>query len=410
MRTVRGFESCCRLLTLACLAFLYGTISLCGAQTHDVLCVQGGGNFSAIFHTGVAAHVGAAKNGGLAARACEAGLNWGDQGLVVVSEASEVDLDAFGVDLGLGVPVVAFQIQKSDNDLFRSYQIYSLQKPPRLLRTITGGDFFSASDTDLDARVEVWTDDAAAVVGFDNLSLSELDFAPPVVLRFVHNQLLDVGSEFQPYFDHLIANLKAQLDPQDLHDFKNSDGKLSPTLPFPAERMHRLRSVKVKSLEVVWTYLYSSREQDAWKALADMWPIADVQRVRAALILARNRGIRAQVDGVSAALPPTKRKHAPIFDAVSKSEHGPSQLIPPQPILLRRPPPSAAEQGLARSEMFLDLLIDSAGKVRSADSAGTTKSVDADLMNAAMEWEFIPAFRDGRSVACKLRIAVSARR
>ena len=383
---------------------------MCGAQTHDVLCVQGSDNFSAVFYTGVAAHVGAAKNGGLATRACEASLSWGDQRLAVASEASEVDLDAFGVDLGLGVSVVAFQIQKSDNDLFRSYQIYSLEKPPRLLRTIRGGGFFSASDTDLDARVEVWTDDAAAVVGFDNLSLSELDFAPPVVLRFVHNRLLDVGSEFQPYFDHLIAKVKAQLDPLDLHDFKNSDGKLAPITSVSDERMHRLRSVKIKALEVVWAYLYSGREEDAWKALADMWPGADVQRVRVALMLARSRGIRAQVDGVSSAVPPGRKKHAPIFDAVSKAEHGPSQLIPPQPILLNRPPPSPADQGLARSEMFLDLLIDSAGKVRSAEPAGSTKSVHADLMNAAMEWKFIPAFRDGRSVACKLRIAVSARR
>ncbi len=411
MRTVSGCESCCGPLTLACLAFFYGTMSLCSsAQTHDVLCVQGSDNFSAVFYTGVAAHVGAAKNGGLATRACEASLSWGDQRLAVASEASEVDLDAFGVDLGLGVPVVAFQIQKSDIDLLRSYQIYSLQKPPRLLRTVSGGDFFSASDTDLDGRVEVWTDDASAVEGFDNLSVAELDFAPPLVLRFVHNQLLDVGSEFQPYFDHLIAKVKAQLNPLDLHDFKNSDGKLAPAKSIAAERMHGLRTVKIKALEVVWAYLYSGREQDAWNALAEMWPVADVQRVRVALLLARSRGIRAQVDGTSSAVPPGRQKHAPIFDAVSKTEHSPSQLIPPQPILLSRPPPSAADQGLASSEKFIDLLIDSAGKVRSAESADSTKSVDADLMNAAMEWKFIPAFRDGRSVACKLRIAVSARR
>lgn len=210
MRTGSGCESRCGPLTLTCLAFFSATISLCSAQTHDVLCVRGSGNFSTIFHTGVAAHVGAAKNGGLATRACEAGLSWGDQTLAVASEAWGIDLDAFGIDLGLGVPVVAFQIQKSESDFSRTYQIYSLQKPPRLLRALKGGDFFSASDSDLDARVEVWTDDAAAVAGFDNLSLSELDFPPPVVLRFLRSQLLDVGSEFRPYFDHLIANLKAQ--------------------------------------------------------------------------------------------------------------------------------------------------------------------------------------------------------
>src|SRR5205807_6539531 len=139
-------------------------------------------------------------------------------------------------------------------------------------------------------------------------------------------------------------------------DFKNGDGKLAPAKSIAAERMHRLRTVKIEALEVVWAYLYSGREQDAWNALAEMWPVADVQRVRVALLLARSRGIRAQVDGTSSAVPPGRKKHAPIFDAVSKAEHGPSQLIPPQPILLNRPPPSPADHGLASSEMFLDLL------------------------------------------------------
>jgi len=99
-------------------------------------------------------------------------------------------------------------------------KIYSLRTPPVLLRTITGGEFFSAADTDLDGRVEIWTDDAASVEGFENLLLSDLDFAPPMVLRFVRGQLLDVSSEFQPYFDQKIAEATGQLNPQDLGDFK----------------------------------------------------------------------------------------------------------------------------------------------------------------------------------------------
>ncbi len=361
MRGVGRLKSCCNGRILVGLLFFCATISLGNSQTRDVLCLHGSDSFSTLFQTGVQTRVGAAKNGGLSVRACEVWLSWGDQRLTVASEASAADLDAFGVDLGLGVPVAAFQIQKSESDCCRSYQIYSLQKPPRLLRTITGGDFFSASDTDLDGRVEIWTDDAAAV-GFDNLSAAELDFAPPLILRFEHNRLVDVSSEFQPYFDHLIANLRTQLDPQDLRDFKNSDGRLTPGA-LPVEHMHRLRVVKIKVLEIVWACLYSGREEDAWKALTDSWPVAD--------------------------------------DVVAMTEHNTPELVPPQEIILRRPPPPV--------EILLDLLIDSAGKVRAAEPAGNAKSVDPEVMKAVREWKFIPAFSGGRPVASKLRLAVSAR-
>jgi hypothetical protein len=113
MGGVKGFESCCGPLTLACLAFFCGTTRAC-AQTHELLCVQGSANFSTVFHTGVAAHVGTAKNERTAdSRLARARLSWENQRLAVASEASEGDLDAFGVDLGFGVPVVAFQNTKA---------------------------------------------------------------------------------------------------------------------------------------------------------------------------------------------------------------------------------------------------------------------------------------------------------
>ena len=398
MDEVRGFDSHLRALTLGLLLFF--CVATSAAQTHDVLCLHGSDSFSTVFQTGVQARVGAAKNDGLSVRACEAVLSWGNQRLTVASEAAAADLDAFGVDLGLGVPVAAFQIQKSDSDCCRTYQIYSLQKPLRLLRTITGGDFFSASDTDLDGRIEIWTDDAAAVNGFDNMSAAELDFAPPVILRFEHNRLLDVSSEFQHYFDQLIASLRKQIDSQDLRDFKNSDAKLTPGA-LPVEQMHRLRAVKIKALEIVWAYLYSGREEEAWKALASLWPVADFERVRVAITEVRRNGIRAQVDGASSGAPSAKKKHAQIFNVGLTMGHSTQELVPPQEIILRQPPPPI--------EILLDLLIDSAGKVRAAESANG-KPVEADLMKAVTEWKFVPAFSGGSPVACKLRIAVSERR
>jgi hypothetical protein len=396
------------------------TASVCQAQIHDVICRDGAGDFDTEFHTGVKVHVGAARNGELATRVCEATLSWTNQNLVITAAAAQVDVDALGVDLGLAVPVAAFQVKKSTPECCMEYEIYSLRTPPVLLRTITGGEYFSAADTDLDGRVEIWTDDAASVEGFESLLLSDLDFTPPIVLRFVRGRLLDVSSEFQTYFDQKIAEERAKLNPQDLGDFKGSDGKLASIVTFPPERLFHLQRVKVKVLEIVWSYLYSGREQDAWHALAEMWPAADVDRIRAGILNARARGIRAQVDGVSKAIPTGREIHAKIFDAttivagmpgVTPKDVTPKlDITPPKPILMLRPPPlTAFELALAQSESNLKLVIDSAGKVRSAEMMGDAQ-IDEGLMNSTSKWKFIPAFSADQPVASRIFLGVSLKR
>jgi hypothetical protein len=392
------------------LALCCVTASLCVAQDHDVLCSDGSGSFQAEFHTGVTVQVRAARTGELATRTCEATLGLNNNSLIIATNASQLDVDTFGVDLGLGVPVTTFQVKKFGNECCMQYQIYSLEKPPRLLRTVTGGDFFSAADTDLDGRVEIWTNDAAAVEGFENLGPAELDSAPTIVLRFAHGELLDASSEFQPDFDRKIAGLRKELDSDGLRDFKGSDGNLFPNASFSSERLHHLRSVKAKILEIVWSYLYSGRERQAWRWLAEVWPAADVARIHAAILSARARGISAQVNGVSNARSGNRQKRAQIFDAIGKSASGKPEVTPPEPIVLRRPPlVGVPDKGLPQSELLLELVIDSAGKVRSAERAGKAKSVDAVLIHAVTGWKFIPAFKAGRAVASRMRLAVSLR-
>jgi hypothetical protein len=405
------------------------TASVCQAQTHEVLCDAGSGTFASEFHTGVKISVTAARNGELATRACQAELSWNKQKLVIADAVPRIDVDAFGVDLGVGGPAIAIQVKKTVADCCMSYQIYSLQKPPRLLRTITGADSFGAADTDLDGRVEIWTDDSAAVNGFERFDVRQLDFAPPIVLRFTNGQLLDVSAEFQSYFDQEIAKARAELDAQKLSDFKSSDGRLAPAAPSSLEGLRRtdyLLGIKLKVLEIVWSYLYSGREQEAWHSLADMWPAADVDRIRAAILQARAQGIRAQVDGVSTASAPRKDQ-VEIFDGIHPSGGGVPTVIPtgrgsgrmldgisntnkpnldlPKPIQLWAP----ASMG-ASAEVMLDLVLDSAGKVRSAAPSDAMKAINADLRDATAEWKFIPAFKDGRAVASRVRVSLSSER
>lgn len=393
----------------------------CRAQNHDVICRDGAGEFEAQSHSGVSVRVGAARSEGLAARICEAEIRWADQKLVVAPEAAQLDIDAFGVDMGLAAPVVALQIKNAKADCCMVYDIYSLRAPPTLLRTISGGEFFSAADTDLVGRVEIWTDDARAVDGLENIALRDLDFAPPMVLRFVRGRLLDVGIEFRPYYDQKIAEERARLDPQDLADFKNSDGRLTIASGIPAVRLVQLRKVKMRVLEIVWCYLYSGRDKEGLRVLGEMWPAADTNRIREALLNARAHGIRSQVDGVSGALPSAHLPKAQIYDGTvsvattpglaPKGAKAKMEITPPKAILMERPVPATdLEMELAKTESTLELVIDSAGKVRSADVVGAPQAIDEGLIKSSASWKFIPAFNNGEPIASRILLGVSLKK
>lgn len=375
--------------------------AVCPAAVHDVLCRNGSSTFTATFRTGVKASVGPERKQELSRRTCQASISWGGQPLSVASDAAQIDLDAFGVDMdGLG-PIAAFQIKQSYARCCMTYQIYSLDTPPRLLRTISGGEWFRAADTDLDGRVEIWTDDAVAVDGFEDFRVMDIGFVPVIVLRFEQGRLLDVSSEFKAYFDEMIIKLRTTTNPDRIREFRASDGKLLPNSPLAfrdqGRRLKQLRATKLKLLEIVWAYLYSGREQEAWRVLADMWPPQDIERIGRAIARMRAHGIISQLDGVSNGSAPEKRM-AKIYRQ--------SQVTPAQPIMVRCYP--RCGQRLGNLELRVNLVIDSAGKVRSVEPIGVT--ADETITRAAEEWKFIPASKNGRSVASRSKGAISLRR
>jgi len=221
-----------------------------------------------------------------------------NQTLVVASAVPELDVDAFGVDMGVGGPVVALQVKQSKGDCCMTYSIYTLQQPPVLVRRITGGEFFSASDTDLDGRVEVWTDDAAAVDGFENLRLRDIDFSAAHCAALHTRQVAGRGP---PSFVPISIRKSWPRGPSSIPRIwpisKLATANLCPAPSRPPDSA-ALRSAKMKVLEIAWSYLYSGREKDAWSSLAEMWPGADLDRIRGAISTARARGIRSQVDEV----------------------------------------------------------------------------------------------------------------
>lgn len=417
------------LLWAACICATQG---LCRGQMSGMVCTNGSGQFTSTSTTKVTVTVGAQKEDGFATHSCEAHLVWNKRVVPVASNAWQVDVDVMGVNLGMGAPNAAFQIKRSDADSRMTYEVYSLRGTPHLLRTITGGDSFRAADTDMDGRIEIWAGDAKAADGFEGIPLANIDFAPTVVMRFENGRLMDVSAEFRSYYDREIAQVRAQLNTQQLSDFKNSDGKFDSIPPWQVEKLRGLIAVKTKVLEIVWAYLYSGREQDAWQALAEMWPATDFDRIRALMVKARAGGISTEVDGVARPglqLRKLKRVHiydlrnpekatssaAPAFSNFPQAEPPtvdswqPSDVSMPKAISLYTPPPPDVEHVFPRTGVAVDLVIDGAGKVASARLVHEEDNgaIGDTLMVASGHWKFIPAMRNGDAVASHIRLNVS---
>jgi hypothetical protein len=240
------------------------------------------------------------------------------------------------------------------------------------------------------------------VDGFDGLYASEMDYLPTYVVRFERGQLSDATPEFQDYFDRIVAALRIRMNPESLRDFKQTDGLLRVGSIPDAARFHRLRLAKIQVLEIVWAYLTSGREQDAWRSLQDMWPERDAKRVRAAITSARAGGIHSQIDVKWAGAPRARKREVPILKQ--------NDVTPAQAIHLWRPfLPVVAEPHLPDPEVVLDLVIDAAGKVYAVETS-SDQTADEGLLAAAKEWKFIPAFKDGYSVASRLRLITSLKR
>jgi hypothetical protein len=415
-------------LTITCLIL---SSVLGRAATPQVVCENGNGKYETQIDTGVTVRVGPALHNGFAARTCGATLLWGHDQLTAVPSAAQVDIDVLGADLGFGMPVVAFQVREADDAWQATYLIYSLSKNPRLLATITGGDLYRASDADFNKRVAIWTTDAAAVNGFDDLTYADIDATPTVVLRFESGRLTDVSAEYQPHYDRQIAQARAQLDPQALSDFKKSDGKLA-LGSVPGADLVRLRKTKVKVLEIAWDYLYSGRQQQAWDELDSAWPASDLVRVEAAILATRAKGIDAKAAATSTKTSPGFLKKRPyVYETVGQSasignkdelmfpgmppvdrnpgeDDKPAQITVttlPHYFLMWGPPPSGNNQTAANAELHMIFILDETGKVWSAKMNGSPD--DPALLEAAKDWKFVPAFRNGKPVACIYRMNVS---
>ncbi len=114
---------------------------------------------------------------------------------------------------------------------------------------------------------------------FDGLCYDCSPF-PRVVLKADRNGFHDVGSQFAEQYDSEIALARAKIPEDEVRKFQQSDFKDA-------------RSVV---LEVVFSYLYSGREDQAWQTLNEMWPSADRERIKNLITATRAKGILSRLN------------------------------------------------------------------------------------------------------------------
>ena len=109
---------------------------------------------------------------------------------------------------------------------------------------------------------------------------------PQLYLRLEGDRLVDLASEHIADYDRDIQKARSELTAPELEKLKKtnySQGMLFDQLP-----------TVQKVLTIVLNYFYSGRQEEAWKALEEMWPPADQERVKNLILERHSRGLLSQ--------------------------------------------------------------------------------------------------------------------
>ena len=190
---------------------------------------------------------------------------------------------------GDGKPELIVQGYSGGSHCCFTYQIISLTGGLPLVREIQDQVpvFFARRD---DGSTEIRAGDGV----FDFFLLPHADSViPQIFLRLDGNKFVDISGEHVADYDKQIEKAHNELGAADLDKLKKStynQNMLYDQLP----------TVK-KVLIIVLNYLYSGRDDQAWQALGEMWPPADVERVKKLILERRSRGLLSQIEQKSEA-------------------------------------------------------------------------------------------------------------
>ncbi len=110
---------------------------------------------------------------------------------------------------------------------------------------------------------------------------------PRVVLKIDRDGLHDDGPQFVEQYDSEIALARAKIPRGEEEKFTESDFK----------------DARAIVLEIVFSYLYSGREAQAWQTLDEMWPANDRERIKKLIIDTRAKGLLSKLPQTTPASP-----------------------------------------------------------------------------------------------------------
>lgn len=223
-----------------------------------------------------------AANPGNDEKPCRAQLRDSDGRLIF--EAADVAVSLLDVEdiNGDGQPDLAIEGFSGGAHCCWTYYYVSLGSIPGLVGKIANTHGIAVLPKAELKHAVLATDDS----GFDNFDGLCYACSPSRAIYLVLNQdkFETAGRYFAAEYDKSIAEARAQLTPEKLAQFRQSDPAAN------ANPTWELNDVKSAVLSIVLGYLYSARQDQAWKELENLWPAADQQRIKAGILKARSEG------------------------------------------------------------------------------------------------------------------------
>ncbi|HEV7553564.1 MAG TPA: hypothetical protein VGP65_17885 [Candidatus Angelobacter sp.] len=184
---------------------------------------------------------------------------------------------------GDGIPDLVLEGFSGGAHCCWTYYVVSLGATPSLLKKFEnerGAGFVRNKST---GRIEIATMDGAFDY-FDFLSHGETPF-PDVYLSLEGKLLSDISKTHVADYDLEIKKARTQLDSKTVSQFRS------------VATMHDLASGDFNRhtasivLQIVFAYLYSGRKELAHRAVKEMWPVFDQERIWKLILETRRKGI-----------------------------------------------------------------------------------------------------------------------
>jgi len=178
---------------------------------------------------------------------------------------------------GDGHPTLILEAFSGGAHCCYTYRLVSLSDPPVVLRPIENEAPFYFFKDKATGQFRIMTSDGAFDY-FDGMCHACVPF-PRVVLQADASGLRDVSVQFTEQYDSEIAAARARIAEGDIGKFITAD----------------FQDAKAVVLDIVYSYLYSGREVQAWQTLDEMWPTGDRERIKKLILKTRAEGLLSKL-------------------------------------------------------------------------------------------------------------------